>query len=342
MEITLKRLAEHVGGRVAGSGEQIIRGAAVFESAVSDQITFADGPKFIKRLKETGAGAVIVPREVEAQGVNLLQVVNPKAAFARVVAFLHPASVPFAGISDRAVIGAGFSAGESAAVAPLVYIGDNVRIGRRVTLYPGVVLGNEVVIGDDVCVHPNVSILERCRIGSRVIIHAGTVIGSDGYGFAPEGEAYVKIPHLGIVQIEDDVEIGAVNTIDRGTFGKTWIKKGVKTDNLVHIAHNVTVGENTLIVAQVGIAGSTSIGRHVILAGGAGISGHLTIGDNAVIGPMAGIAKSVEPGQLQSGAPGMPHRQWLRVHNVLPELPELKKKLAALEKQVESRDKSDA
>ncbi|MGD8949985.1 MAG: UDP-3-O-(3-hydroxymyristoyl)glucosamine N-acyltransferase [Desulfobacterales bacterium] len=336
MEIPLKRLAEHVGGHVKGDGDKIIRGVAPFETAAADEITFADGPKFIKRLHQCTADAVIVPEETDDETSNLLQVANPKAAFARIIALFHPPLVSFKGISERAVIGERFRGGEGIAIAPSVTIGNDVCIGDRVILYPGVVLGDEVTIGNDTIVHPNVTILDRCRIGSRVIIQAGTVIGSDGYGFAPEGGKHVKIPHLGIVQVDDDVEIGAVNTIDRATFGKTWIQKGVKTDNLVQIAHNVTVGENTLIVAQVGIAGSTTIGRHVILAAKAGIAGHLSLGDNCIIGPMTGIGKSVEPGQILSAAlPGIPHRQWLRMQRVVPELPELKKRLVALEKEVE-------
>ncbi len=336
MEFTLDRIAEHVGGQVRGDASKIIRGVAPFEAAAGDQITFADGAKFIKRIKETSAGAVIVPKHVAVDDLSLIQVDNPKVAFIKAIEFFHPAAAPFRGISDRAVIGEGFAAGAEAAVAPLVYIGRNVSIGDRTVIHPGVVLGDGVRIGSDTLVHPNVSILERCRIGDRVTIHAGTVIGSDGYGFAPDGETYVKIPHLGIVQIDDDVEIGAANAIDRGTFGKTWIKRGVKTDNLVQIAHNVTVGENTLIVAQVGIAGSTSIGRHVILAGQAGISGHLTIGDNSIIGPMTGVGKPVAPGEIvSSGLPHLPHRQWLRMQRVIPELPELKKRLVVLEKEIQ-------
>ncbi|MGD8365803.1 MAG: UDP-3-O-(3-hydroxymyristoyl)glucosamine N-acyltransferase [Desulfobacterales bacterium] len=335
MEIPLKRLAEHVGGHVKGDGDTVICGVAPFETAAVDEITFADGPKFIKRLHQCTAGAVIVPEETDEGTSNLLHAANPKAAFARIIALFHPPAVSFEGISPRAVLGKGFRGGKDIAVAASVTIGNGVCIGDRVVLHPGVVLGDDVSIGNDTIVYPNVTILDRCRIGSRVIIQAGTVIGSDGYGFAPDGGTHVKIPHLGIVQIDDDVEIGAVNTIDRATFGKTWIQKGVKTDNLVQIAHNVTIGENTLIVAQVGIAGSTTIGRHVILAAKAGIAGHLSLGDNSIIGPMTGIGKSVEPGQILSGTlGGIPHRQWLRMQRVVPELPELKKRLVALEKEV--------
>ena len=174
-----------------------------------------------------------------------------------------------------------------------------------------------------------------------MVINAGTVIGSEGFGFAPDGETYYKIPQIGIVQIDDDVEIGAGNTIDRATFGKTWIKRGVKTDNLVQIAHNVTVGENTILVSQVGISGSCTIGKHAVLAGQAGISGHLTIGDDAIVGPQAGIGKSVPAGEVVSGSPGIPHRRWLRVQNVVPKLPEMKKRISEIEKRLKKIEGSD-
>jgi UDP-3-O-[3-hydroxymyristoyl] glucosamine N-acyltransferase len=204
-----------------------------------------------------------------------------------------------------------------------------------------VVIEADVVLGDDVEIYPNVTIRERCRIGSRVTIHPGTVIGGDGFGFSPDGKRYHKIPHTGIVQIDDDVEIGALNAIDRGTFGRTWIQRGVKTDNLVHVAHNVTVGEDTLLVAQVGIAGSATIGRHAILAGQAGVTGHLTIGDNAVVGPQAGIARSVPEGEVVSGSPEMPHKQWLRVQRILPGLPEIKKQISELEKRISKVEENE-
>lgn len=203
-------------------------------------------------------------------------------------------------------------------------------------IHPHVVFGEGVCIGDDVEVFPNVTILKGCVVGNRVIIHPGSVIGSDGFGFVPDGEQHYKIPQLGIVVIDDDVEIGACNTIDRATFGKTWIKQGVKTDNHIHIAHNVVIGENTLIVAQVGIAGSTTIGKNVILAGQAGIGGHLSIGDRVTVGPQAGVTRSVSEGQVVSGTPEMPHRLWLRVSQIIPRLPELKKKVAVLEKRMDA------
>jgi len=334
MELSLSEIARVVGGRLVGDGEKRIRDVAPFEAATEDQITFADGAKFLKRIKGSAAGAFVVPLEFEEDGSkNLLKVKNPRAAFAQIMKRFHPSSVPTPGISPHSVIGRDFRHGQEVSIAPLAYIGDRVTFGDRVVVQPGVVIGTDVLIGDDVLIYSNVTILERCRLGNRVIIHSGTVIGSDGYGFVPQGETYVKIPQIGIVQIDDDVEIGAGNTIDRATFGRTWIQSGVKTDNQVHVGHNVTVGENTVLVAQVVIAGSTTIGKHVIVAGGAAIAGHLTIGDNAIIGPRAGVAKSVPAGQIVSGAPEMPHRQWLKMSRVLPELPEIRRKLRTIEKQ---------
>jgi len=334
MEITLAQIAEIVDGEVTGDDQKQIRSAAPFDEAQKDEITFAGTPKFLKQIDETDAGAVIVPRDFQTSSKNLVLVENPQVAFAKVLEILFPPLKPAPGLSSKAHIGEGFSCGEEVCIAPFAAIGNQVTVGHRVHILSNVFIGDNVVIGDDVVIHSNVTILERCRIGSRVIIHAGTVIGSDGFGFAPDWETYYKIPHIGNVRIDDDVEIGALNAIDRGTFGKTWIQKGVKTDNLVHIAHNVIVGENSIVVAQVGISGSVTIGKHAVLAGQAGIAGHLNIGDNAIIGPRAGIAKSVPSGEVLSGAPAMPHRLWLKVHRILPTLPELKKRLSAVEKRL--------
>lgn len=334
MTHALDDIAKLIGGRIIGDGNQTVCGAAPFELAESNQITYAGEPRFLKRLNQTKADAVIVPQGNYTTSKSLVLADHPQVAFARVLNLFYPGKKPIPGISPLASTGKNFISGQDVSVQPFVSIGDGVSIGNRTVLYPGVFIGDEVVIGDDVTIYSNVSILERCRIGSRVIIHAGAVIGSDGFGFASDGERYHKIPHLGFVQIDDDVEIGAGNTIDRGTFGKTRVMRGVKTDNLVHIAHNVTVGEDTVIVAQAGIAGSVKIGRHVILAGQAGIAGHLEIGDDVTIGPQAGVAKSIPKGETVSGSPEMPHPLWLRVHRILPRLPELKKRILEIEKRL--------
>jgi UDP-3-O-[3-hydroxymyristoyl] glucosamine N-acyltransferase len=333
MGFTLTEIADAVGGEIIGDRNKVIHRPAPFEIAGQDEITFAGSSKYIKDLVTSKAGAVIVPSSTKEAPVNLIAVENPQVAFAKAIELFYPRKATAVGISPTAIIGRNFRCGDSISVNHGVFIADNVTMGSRVTLHPGVVIAQGVTIGDEVEICPNVTILERCIIGDRVVVHAGTVIGSDGFGFAPDKEKYVKIPHAGIVRIDDDCEIGAGNTIDRGTLGETWIKRGVKTDNLVHIAHNVTIGEDTILVAQVGIAGSATIGDHVVLAGQVGVSGHLTIGNNAIIGPQSGIAKPVPDGSVVMGTPGMPHKLWLRVQRLIPKIPELAKKISQLEKE---------
>ncbi|MEA3479404.1 MAG: UDP-3-O-(3-hydroxymyristoyl)glucosamine N-acyltransferase [Bacteroidota bacterium] len=334
MEILLSEIAKLVNGRFKGDLEKKIYGVAPFEHATDDDITFVDSAKLAKKISETKAGAVIVPMDVEAASNNIVQVENPRVAFAKVMNLFYPASKLKSGINTSAHIGENLICGKEVFIAPFVVIGNNVTIGDRVIINSCAVISDNVIIGNDTLIYPNVTILERCIIGSRVIIHSGSVIGSDGFGFAPDGEKYYKIPQTGIVQIDDDVEIGAGNTIDRATFGKTLICRGVKTDNLVQIAHNVTVGEDTVIVAQTGIAGSTTIGRHTAISGQVAIVGHITVGDNVQIAGQAGVAKSVASGEVVSGTPAIPHRLWLRVQSVIPKLPELKNKIQTIEKRL--------
>ncbi len=334
MRILLSEIAKRVDGRVKGDLKKIIYNVAPFEHATDDDITFVDSAKLAKNISETKAGAVIVPMDVEATSNNIVQVKNPRVAFAKVINIFFPALKPKPEINTSAYIGENLICGKEVFIAPLAVIGNNVTAGDRVIINSGVVLGDNIKIGNDTLICPNVTIAERCIIGSRVIIHSGSAIGSDGFGFAPDGEKYYKIPQTGIVQIDDDVEIGAGNTIDRATFGKTWICRGVKTDNLVHIAHNVTVGEDTVIVAQTGIAGSSTIGRHAAISGQVAIVGHITVGDNVQIAGKAGVTKSVASGEIVSGTPAIPHRLWLRVQNVIPKLPELKNKIRKIEKRL--------
>jgi len=336
---TLAEIADLVGGELSGDGGKIIADVAPYEGAGPDHITFAGQAKFLKQLGTSSAGAVLVPLGTSSETVNVIRVKNPQLAFTKVLSLFHPPSRLPLGIHPAAAIGSDFTCGKDVAVGPGAVIQNQVAVGSGVQIHSNAVIGDSVEIGDDVIIYPNVTILERCKIGSRVIIHAGTVIGSDGYGFESDGERFHKIPQLGIVQIDDDVEIGACNTIDRAAFEKTWIQSGVKTDNLVHIAHNVVVGENTVIVAQVGISGSTTLGRNVSLAGQAGIGGHITIGDRAVIGSKAGISQSVPEGTMLSGFPGIPHRLWLRVQRAVNKLPELFKQVGDLEKRMNRIEK---
>jgi UDP-3-O-[3-hydroxymyristoyl] glucosamine N-acyltransferase len=331
--ILLGHIAELVNGELLGDPQGVISGAGPLEKAVEGQITFAEKGLGLKRVAETKATAVIVPRGVSHPDVN------PRLAFAQALLMIYPPPQPGERLHPTAVIGEKCTIGKDVAIAAGVVLGDNVTVGDRVILHPNVVIGDHVVIGSDTLIYPNVSVLERCRIGRRVIIHAGTVIGSDGFGFVFDQGRYHKMPQVGIVQIDDDVEIGANNAIDRATLGKTWLKTGIKTDNLVHIAHNVTIGEHSVITGHVGIAGSTTIGRHAVIAGQAGIGGHLTLGNQVTVGPQCAVAQSVPDKQVVSSTTlAMPHGTWLRLQKVLPQLPGLYKKIKTLEKQLTQRE----
>jgi UDP-3-O-[3-hydroxymyristoyl] glucosamine N-acyltransferase len=341
MSINLSQIAKLLSGKLIGDPECIITGVGPIDQAVEGQISFAE-KRSLKRLTQSEASAVIVPEGFTDSPLNLIQVDNPRVAFAKMLNHFNPATGPNPGIHPKAVVGADCTIGKEVALAAGAVIGDHVTIGDRVVLYPNVVVGDNVTIGEDTIVYPNASILERCVIGCRVIIHAGSVIGSDGFGFVFDQGRHRKMSQIGIVQIDDDVEIGANATIDRGTIGKTWIKTGVKIDNLVHMAHNVIIGEHSIITAQVGIAGSTTIGRHAILAGQSGIGGHLTLGDQVTVGPQGAVAQSVGDKQIVSGTTlAMPHRTWLRLQKVLPGLPALTKKITKLEKQLAQLLKDD-
>jgi UDP-3-O-[3-hydroxymyristoyl] glucosamine N-acyltransferase len=337
---TLSELADHVHGKVVGDGQIIIEKVASIEEAGAGAITFLANPRYRQFLLTTSASAVIVgpgvigntPPEPDKA---YLETPNPYLAFAKILQLFNAPPAPKPQVSSLAYIESNAIVGEGAAVFPHVFVGERARVGRRTVLYPGVFLGAASAVGDDCVLHANVVVREGCRLGNRVILHAGVIVGSDGFGYAREGKVRVKIPQVGIVKIEDDVEIGANTTIDRGTLGETIIARGTKIDNLVQIAHNVTIGEDSVIAAQAGIAGSTRIGRNVTLAGQVGVVNHIVIGDGATIGPQSGVAQSVAPGAvLSSGITAAPHREWLKVMALLPQLPKLWTLVRALEKQV--------
>jgi UDP-3-O-[3-hydroxymyristoyl] glucosamine N-acyltransferase len=334
VERTLGELARLVGGELQGDSELRVSGVAGLEEAQINQLSFVVGPKYLPQAHASEAGALIVPPKLRDINKPLIITDNPYLAFAKILSLFTPKPRPPLGVSSKAHIGAEVKLGDSVSIQPNVYVGDSTVLGDRVSLHGGVYIGSEVCIGHDTILYPNVTILDRCIIGDRVTIHSGTVVGSDGFGFAQDGNSYFKIPQVGIVQIDDDVEIGANCTIDRATMGKTWIQRGVKIDNLVQIAHNVVVGEDGIIVAQVGISGSTKVGKNVILAGQVGVTGHLEIGDNVRVGAQSGIAKSIPPGQTVSGSPAISHRDWLKNCQILSRLPELRKKILNLEKRL--------
>lgn len=334
MKKRLKELAEMVGGEVLGNGEIEIIGANSIERAKAGEITFIAHPKYLGKLKETRASAVIVSKEVKEAPIPLLSVENPLLAFTKILTLFSFKLYQPRGIDPGAWISPSAHLGKDLSIYPFVYIGDRCDIGDRVTLFPGVYIGEDSVIGEDSILYPNVTLYPRSMIGKRVILHSGVVIGADGFGYVKEGTRNQKIPQLGRVIIEDEVELGANTTVDRATFGETIIRKGVKIDNLVQIAHNVEIGEDSLIVAQVGIAGSTKIGKNVILAGQVGVVDHVEIGDNVRVGAQSGVPYDLAPNRGYTGSPALPHQEFLRAITTFPKLPEMRKNLLDFERRL--------
>jgi len=334
MKKRLKELAALVGGTVVGDDEVEISGVAAIEVAQAGEITFIAYPKFLPKFSETKASAVIVSKEIAPSPKPLLCVSNPYLAFAKILTLFSQKPYQPKGIDPNTWISPTAQLGQEITIFPFVSIGERCRIGDRVILYPGVFVGEDSSIGEESVLFPNVSVYPRTMIGKRVILHSGVVVGADGFGYVKEGKKNVKIPQMGKVEIEDDVEIGANTTIDRATLGKTIIRRGVKIDNLVQVAHNVVVGEDSIIVAQVGIAGSTKIGSNVTLGGQVGVADHVEIGDNVMVGAQSGVPSDLTANQAYSGTPVLPHREWLRVVNVSPKLPEMRKTLIEIEKRL--------
>jgi UDP-3-O-[3-hydroxymyristoyl] glucosamine N-acyltransferase len=345
---TLSELAQLVGGRVVGDGRVVVDKVASIEEAGPGEITFVANPRYQPLLASCKASAVIVgpgiaPESPSERQRGYLEASDPYVAFAKILQLFNPPSSYSENISSQANIDPAAVLEVGVTVFPHVFVGSGARVGARSVLYPGVFIGERVQVGQDCVLHPNVAVRDGCRLGNRVVLHAGVVIGSDGFGYAGEGERRVKIPQVGIVELEDDVEIGANTTVDRATLGRTLIGRGVKIDNLVQIAHNVVVGENSIIAAQAGIAGSTRIGKDVMLGGRVGIINHLTIGDGARIGPGSGILQSVPAGVMRSsGLHAAPHREWLKVVTLLPQLPRLWSAVRNLEKKVSELVKSNS
>ncbi|MBN1586294.1 MAG: UDP-3-O-(3-hydroxymyristoyl)glucosamine N-acyltransferase [Candidatus Omnitrophica bacterium] len=333
---TLREVAEIVEGEVIGDSSVVITGICGIKEAQEGDLTFVANSRYWPLMKHTKASAIIVSREVESATMPIIRTDNPSLAFAKMVSLIAPNEVHHPqGIHPTAVIGKNVKLGKDVAIQAYVVVEDNVEIGDRSVLYTGVYLGHHTQLGEDVLVYPHVIIRERVSIGNRVIIHSGSVVGSDGFGFATVKGVHHKIPQIGTVVIEDDVEVGANVTIDRARFGVTFIGKGTKIDNLVQIAHNVTIGENSIIVSQSGISGSTTIGKNVTIAGQSGIVGHITIGDNVVIAAQAGVTKSIEANQFVSGYPAKPHAQAKRINAMVQRLPRLARDLEELQKKVD-------
>jgi UDP-3-O-[3-hydroxymyristoyl] glucosamine N-acyltransferase len=271
----------------------------------------------------------------------VVRVADPQLAFARLAQHLHPGRRFAPGVSEKAAISAGAEVDPTATVMAFAVVERGAKVGARAVLHPGVYLGEGASVGDDSVLYPNVTVGERCEVGRRCVLHASAVVGADGFGFAFDHEKpeHVKIPQRGIARLEDDVELGACSTVDRATFGQTLIGRGTKIDNLVQIAHNVTVGPMSILCAQVGVSGSTRLGQGVLLGGQVGISGHLEVGALARVVAQSGVAQDVEPGATLFGSPAIDHRQFLKASAAFPKLPELIKELRALRKRVDALER---
>jgi len=332
---TLEELAQLVGARIVGDPQVEIQRIRTIDQAGTGDLTFLTNPKYLPYLEKCQASAVIMAQGTEAPGKNLLVCANPYLAFARILTLLRGEAYPHVGIMPGAIIASSAKIGQNVSIYPGCVVGENVVVGDNSMIFPNVVIYADVQIGVDCLVHAGCLIREQTRIGDRVILQPGAVIGSDGFGFAPEGESYFKIPQVGIVVLEDDVEIGSCCCIDRAALGETRIKKGCKLDNMVQIAHNVVVGEDSVIAAQTGISGSSRIGRHSTFGGQSAVSGHLKLGDNLTLAGKGGATGNLEGNQIYSGTPAIPHRQWLKSSLVFGRLPEMRREISALQKRLQ-------
>ncbi len=341
MPFSAAEVANHLQGKVIGDPATTLNGFAPAERAQAGDLTFAENESFFAKAEQSAASAIIVGRgEFKSASKALIQVSDARVAFAKALELFFPEPRPTAGVHPTAVIAPGATVDPTAHVGPHCVVGERTRIGARSVLHGGNHVGADCQLGDDVILFPNVTLYARTEIGQRVRIHAGAVIGGDGYGYVQDNGTHRKVPQIGNVIIGDDVEIGANTTIDRGALGPTIIGKGTKIDNLVMIAHNVEVGEHSLIIAQVGIAGSTKLGNYVVLAGQVGIAGHLKIGNQVTVAAQSGVMNNIPDGGKWLGAPACPDKEMKRQFIAIKQLPDWLKRIAALEKKLGVSPKS--
>ncbi len=339
MEFSAKQIAELIQGHVEGNEDALIHTFAKIEEGKEGAISFISNPKYAHFLYETKSSVVIVNEDFQLDrpvSATLIRVKNAYESVARLLQFYESMKPKKKGIDTLAFISPTATIGEDCYVGAFTYIGEKVSIGKNCQIYPNAYIGDGVTLGDDCIVYPHAVIYHGCKIGSRVILHSGSVVGADGFGFAPGANGYDKIPQIGIVTIEDDVEIGANTCIDRSTMGSTIVHRGVKLDNLVQLAHNTEVGEHTVMSSQVGVAGSTKIGSWCMFGGQVGISGHITIGDKVWFGAQSGVPGSVKSNQQLIGTPPMEQVPYFKSQAIFRRLPDLYKRLCALEDEIKT------
>ena len=338
--VRLEELAQFIQGKIHGAGDLEITGVASLDHAAPGDLAFITDIKLEDKARESRASAFVTSHPLDQDLRPQLLTPNPLYAFSCLTHRFFVLPSPITGIAKNIIKGIDVRIGPETAISALVTLGDRVQLGARVSLYPGVVIGNDAVIGDDSTLHPNVTVLDGCHIGARVTIHSGAVIGSDGFGYVQHNGHHQKIPQLGTVRIEDDVELGANVTVDRATFGMTIIQQGTKIDNQVQIAHNVHIGEHCIIVAQAGIAGSTILNDHVMIGGQAGIVDHLTIGSQAKVAAGSGVTKSIPAGQAVGGHMAFNYQAWLKSQAMYQRLPDLRKEIYELKTRLAALEKS--
>lgn len=331
MQFSAAQIAALINGKIEGDPNAPVSSFGKIEEAQNGQLAFLANPKYEEYLYSTKASVIIINDALDLKQpitATLIRVPDAYSAFASLLnTYQKMMQEQLVGVQEPAYISRSASYGQNVFVGAFAYLGENVKIGNNTKIYPNVYLGNNVRVGDNSIIHPGVKIYHDCEIGNHVIIHAGTVVGSDGFGFAPQADgSFQKVPQIGNVVIEDHVEIGANTTIDRATIGSTIIRSGAKLDNLIQIAHNVEIGNSTVVAAQAGISGSTKVGRGVMIGGQVGIVGHINIGDGARINAQSGVSKSIEPGKAVTGSPAHDYTSTLRSQAISRNLPELQKK----------------
>jgi UDP-3-O-[3-hydroxymyristoyl] glucosamine N-acyltransferase len=340
MKKSVGEIATILGGELCGDASLMISGFAGLKEAKDGDLSFVANAKYVPFAEKTSASAIIIPRDLSVPGKTFIRVDNPSLAFSNIVGlFMQATAIRLEGIHPTAVVAKDAKLGRGVALGPHVVIESGATIGEKTAIHAGSYVGHSTSIGRDCLIYPNVTIRESLTIGDRVIIHCGTVIGADGFGYVQVDGKHHKIPQVGTVLIEDDVEIGACVTIDRARFDKTIVGRGTKIDNLVQVAHNVIIGEGAIIAGQAGISGSVTIGNGAILAGQAGIAGHLTIGEGAIVSAKAGVAKSIPPHTQVTGYPARPIEKMMEVNAHLQLLPKYVKTIQDLKKRVEELEK---
>ena len=337
MEFTAKQIADFIGGIVEGDANATVNTFAKIEEGTKGAISFLSNPKYTHYIYETQSSIVLINKDLVLEhpvNATLIRVDNAYESVAKLLQLYDATRPKKQGIDSLAFISPSAKIGENVYIGAFAYVGDNAVIGDGSFIYPHATIGDNVKIGNGCKIFPNVSIYEGCRLGNNVTIHSGSVVGADGFGFAPNTEGYDKIPQIGIVTIEDNVEIGANTCIDRSTMGTTTIRKGVKLDNLVQIGHNVEVGENTVMSAQAGIAGSTKIGAWCMFGGQVGIAGHITIGDKTFLGAQSGVPGNIKGNETLIGTPPMEPKAYFKSQAIFRRLPEMYKQINELQKQI--------